>query len=378
MKLLQIMLFGSASLIGSTALGQSFNAGSDGSFGPISVAASQTLTIPLPPDGIIHATTVTLATNSTLRFTKNSKNTPVYLLATGNVQLSGIIDVGGGSTAQLISGAGGPGGFDGGEPGIAGAPGGDGIGPGGGQAGTPAGGGAYGTRALCANCGEVYGSQLMFPMLGGSGGGALSGGGGGGGAILVASNTRISCTVGNCVYAIGGSSANFGGGGGIGGGGSGGAIRLLAPRIDGTGSLSVGGGSASGGNGRIRIDLIDRSGFQLSLGSGPVTVGSFMQTFPGTAAPRLDFTSVAGTAIPDGSNSVLVTLPFNAPSAQTITLRARDFTGTVPVRVVLTPVSGPRIVVDDTIDMAGQATVTKVINVSVPQNVSIRVNAWSR
>lgn len=383
MRLLKVLLFVSAGLGATAALGQSFNSGSNGSFGPINVAASQTLVIPLPPDGIIHATTVTLGSNSVLRFTRNEKNTPVYLLATGDVEIAGTIDVSGGNPTSVAGGIGGPGGFDGGVPGIAGSPGGDGLGPGGGRAGagsgaTVAGGGSYGSRNSCTNCGEIYGSQLMFPMLGGSGGGARTdasnqGGGGGGGALLLASSTRVSCNRNFCIDASGGVGSGFLGGG------SGGAVRVVAPRIDGTGSVITSGGSSVAGSGRVRFDLIDRSGFgSVSFSSVAATVGAYMQTFPSTTIPRLDFTNVAGTDIPDGSDSVTLILPFDAPAAQTITLRARDFTGVVPVRVVLTPVSGSRIVVDDTIDMAGQTSATKVINVTVPQNVAMRVNAWTR
>jgi hypothetical protein len=91
-----------------------FDAGSDGSFGSLFVAAGTSLDVVLPPDGTIHATDITVEAGATLTFTKNANNTPVYLLSQGDVQIDGVIDVSGGDSAASVGGAGGPGGFDGG------------------------------------------------------------------------------------------------------------------------------------------------------------------------------------------------------------------------------------------------------------------------
>ena len=96
-----------------------FVSGSDGSNGALNVTANTVL--PLPADGILKYTTITVANGATLTFAKNALNTPVHLLATGDVQISGTIDVS--STApvdgngRLIGGTGGPGGYDGGASG---------------------------------------------------------------------------------------------------------------------------------------------------------------------------------------------------------------------------------------------------------------------
>ena len=159
---------------------QLFDFGSDGTFGAINVADGATLTVDLPPDGIIHATTVTVGTNGILKFNRNPLNTPVYLLATGNVLVRGSIDVSGngGTSNPPLGGRGGPGGFDGGMPGFGTVPPGAGHGPGAGlgqtatvQAGLAAYGSAPNPGYARPTNGLVYGSPLLIPMVGGSGGG---------------------------------------------------------------------------------------------------------------------------------------------------------------------------------------------------------------
>ena len=65
-----------------------FDSGNDGSFAPIELT-SGTVTIPLPADGIINATTVTIF--GTLSFEKNELNTPVFLLATGDIIIKSML-----------------------------------------------------------------------------------------------------------------------------------------------------------------------------------------------------------------------------------------------------------------------------------------------
>jgi hypothetical protein len=153
----------------------------------------------------------------------------------------------------------------------------------------------------------------------------------------------------------------------------------LSHFVGGTGFVNVlGGAGGVGGAGRIRVDLIDRTG--LTLGFSPVeslSVGSFMAVFPSTV-PRLDIVHVAGNDIPAGTPSPLVfTLPFNAPASQPITVRATGFRGTFPIAVVVTPDSGNRIVVETEID-AETAPAEATVNVDLPQNVVVRIHAWTR
>ena len=131
-------------LAGLSAAGWAYDSGStevDGSFTPV---VDTELT--MPADGVFNFTNVDIPTGVTVTFAKNAANTPVILLASGNVNIAGTISVAGGSAADVgsagdgnsgddgIPGIGGPGGFDGGQPGIPGdVLGSTGLGPGGGS-----------------------------------------------------------------------------------------------------------------------------------------------------------------------------------------------------------------------------------------------------
>jgi hypothetical protein len=278
----------------------SFNSGSTGSDGPFAPIVDTTLDLPI--DGVLNFTTVTIPTGITVTFNKNVANTPVTLLASGDVTIDGTIDVSGGNSTAVgaagdgnpgddgLYGIGGPGGFNGGRGGmptnIIGAA---GLGPGAGNqsrgvntAGTAAGTGCGGSGAgylsvgqssqsvaidgksnadsnsVCdsdndqALGGKAYGAETLLPLVGGSGGGgagagrafAGSGGGGGGGAILIASSGTV--TINGKIKANGGTSGSAAGSlaGGTGGGGSGGAVRIIATTIAGDGDITALGGSA--------------------------------------------------------------------------------------------------------------------------------------
>ncbi len=164
------------------AAGQSFSSGSTGADGPF--APTSNVTLPLPPSGVFHFTTISIPSTVTVRFTKNAANTPVVLLATGSVVINGLLEVNGAdATAYGRPGIGGPGGFHGGAgaDGLTSATGSYGLGPGGGGPGTGSttapGGGGYATPGGGSLGGPAYGSPAIRPILGGSGGG------GGGGAL---------------------------------------------------------------------------------------------------------------------------------------------------------------------------------------------------
>jgi hypothetical protein len=378
---------------------QTFDSGSNGSDGALVV--SQNTTLDLPPDGIFHFTTVTVQ-GGTLTFRRNVLNTPVHILATGNISITGSISVDGspGSNNPPVGGAGGPGGFDGGDPGIQGVPPGPGHGPGSGAGGdanvagtSDASAGAAAHAALptqtSASDGQVYGSPLIVPLAGGSGGGGgvgAQGGGpgvggsGGGGAVLLASSTRIDVSANGSVNARGGSNSFR-----HPGQGSGGAIRLVAPVVAGTGIIRVTGGTGGvnaangdqGGHGRIRVDTFDRT--NLSLQYQPlsaVSVGTFMAVFPPVTG-RLYIVQAAGQVIPVASGPVEILLPAGTSPNQTVTIRARDFTGVVPIEVALTPSSGERQVVQSQITMTTNPA-EATINVTLPVNTRTRVSAWTR
>lgn len=379
------------------AQGFSFDSGSDESYGPINIATSTTL--PVPENGIFNATTVDVAEGAVLDFTPNEFNTPVYILATGAVNVAGTISLNGGTGTNIIGGAGGPGGFAGGDPGSFGVEPGDGQGPGGGMGGTltnnadSAGSGSYankGTESSSTQKGEPYGSPLLIPLIGGSGAGGAEGspglgGSGGGGAVLIASEIEINIADTGLVRANGGITPSaFSRQGG-----SGGAVRLVAPKVSGSGDIQCASRYTSGqfssnpsqhaGAGRIRIDTIDRT--ELQLGFFPIgftSVGANMVVFP-TPLPRLDITEVAGeTVVLDEPNAVFVNLPFNADPNRTVTVRAQDFNKVVNIAVVLQPSSGSRIIYEDSIDNSATNPATKAVNVVFPTNTQTQVFVWTR
>ena len=376
---------------------QGFNSGSNGSYGALNISTSQT--VQLPPNGILHCTTVSIKSGGILTFSRNALNTPVYILATGDVTITGRIWVTGEDSSSGKAGRGGPGGFDGGPPGFAaaGIKAGPGRGPGGGQKGqwlsstdrTHAGSGSFKLAAAAGvGAGAVYGSHLLIPLIGGSGGGGGQGststsygGGGGGGAILIASNTKIVFTTngvnqifargGNPYYDLTASSVSSGAG-------SGGAVRLVAPVIQGSASVDVGGGFnsvTSGGNGRFRVDALDQSGFNsFDIDSR----GSMMVIFP-TPISKLSIASAAGTTISENATGqVTVLLPVGSDPNQTIQVRARDFGGVVPIRVRLVPESGDATTFDATIDNTVNNPATTNVPVTLPINTGVRIEVFTR
>ena len=250
--------------------------GSDGAFNPgpgttvIDLAA-------VAPDGVFNFTTIDIPVGTTVRFSNNAANTPVFFGATGAVNIAGTIDV------SASGRAGGPGGGSGGlrgindsridgDPGTGVIP---GTGGGGGigattfsELGRAGGGGGNATPGLTAtsrtgsppapggNIGAVT-DPLIAGGAGGGGGGRgrffgvdLTGGdgGGAGGAIQISTpgTMDISGTI-NTIGAHGGVAfANVFSFGGPGGGGSGGTIQLDADVLTLTDSAVI---RATGGAG---------------------------------------------------------------------------------------------------------------------------------
>jgi hypothetical protein len=290
--------------------------GADGAFNP---TASQS--IQLPPDGIFNYTGVNIPAGVVITYIKNAANTPVTILATGDVTIAGTINVSATQPANISDpGIGGPGGYDGGhggQPGgtlstwVAGYNGANvgtaGIGPGGaspGQVTIPdrtwhsypesaaGGGGAYGVTPVglgsnsCPTVpGVAYGNSALIPLVGGSGGGggaggptmSGSGGGGGGGAILIASSGTINVT--GSILANGGTPispiAMGYGRGASGGGGSGGAIRLIATTVSGNGTISAVGGVPATEQSQINISSTPGTYYVIcDSSSGGLAIGS--------------------------------------------------------------------------------------------------------
>src|SRR5712692_3598038 len=84
---------------------RAFDSGSTGTDGAFSPTVNTT--VPLPPSGIFNFTTVNIPSGVTVTFLKNTTNTPVVILASGNVTIAGSIVLTG--TAGTDSGAAGDG-----------------------------------------------------------------------------------------------------------------------------------------------------------------------------------------------------------------------------------------------------------------------------
>lgn len=366
-----------------TASAQGFNSGSTGAYGPLNITTNTTLA--LPPDGVFHCTTLTIANGATLRFTPNERNTPVRLLATGDVIIAGTIDVSASNGSALQGGVGGPGGFAGGNPGRLNLPPSSGAGPGGGPTNIDLSirHGVFASRPdnAPADFAQPYGNTLLIPLIGGSGGGGSpgSGGGGGGGAILIASSTLIHVQNTGRILA-GGATEGFPALRSV---GSGGAIRLVARRVVGattgpfTAILDVRDGRGGDSWGRIRIDSETRP--EGIFGFSPVSaasIGSFMTLEP-SPLPRLDLIRAAGQDIAADSGPVYLELPFGSPAGQTIEVRARDFKGVVPVRVRLLPEAGAAVEYALELDNRTVNPAQGSVTVNVPPNVRTAVEVWT-
>lgn len=348
-----VVLFGWVTAVNA----QTFSSGSNGSLGAFAPGAS--ITVALPTDGILNYTTVTIPAGVIVTLTPNAANTPVTMLATGDVTIAGALRVDGtsgvtgsptisGTPALNAVGRGGPGGFNGGlggTRGLANTLGSAGLGPGGGAPTTGPNGGTYGAPSTVVS---------LLPLFGGSGGGGAnadttfsgSSGGGGGGAIVLASTTKI--TVLGTLTANGGNAAppsGFCGDRGYTGVGSGGAIRLVAPEIVNTGTIQAKIGAdgncgtstptgPAGGAGRIRLEALLFGTVattdplaSLSTTLGPITPSSIpaLMNFP-----TLAFTSVGGVAPPPTPTGSFTTADVTLPG-----------TTANPVSVILTATNTP-------------------------------------
>ena len=295
------------------------------------------------PSGTWNFTTISVPSNVYLRFLKNTGNTAVTWLASGNVQIDGQISLDGtassGNNSPGNQGKGGPGGFDGGLGGTrfsasssyAGTP---GQGPGGGAPGTTS--GSYG-----ANATSTYGNAYLQPLVGGSGGGGGASndnsdggnGGGGGGAMLIASSKDI--TVTGSIHADGGGQTY--GGASYGGTGSRGAIRLVADRVSGAGTVRAD---------RTRIEGYFRTLLQNGSITGSVsnTTSTPIATSAGGSQPTLAVTSVAGQPVaqPPSGSPASPDVIFSSAGTITIVITATNIPDGTPVTCRVT--SGAQVI----------------------------------
>jgi hypothetical protein len=388
---------------------QTFVSGSTGADGPLAPSAS--VTIPLPPSGIFNYTTVDIPSNVTVTFARNEANTPVTILASGDVNIAGAIVVSGTAAVAGVAGRGGPGGFDGGMGGTGfgsspnGTP---GLGPGGGQGGVAdngtapgsASGGGFGTQGTANGAavpgGQTYGVHTNFPLIGGSGGGGGAGGptssgpagGGGGGAILIASSGTITMNVSfvqRGIYAQGGSGVLKGVGlaqNVASGCGSGGAIRLMANSIVTNGAqLDVrsicGAGTILGGFGRVRLETFQLTGNFSVLGGAPFSQALPQKVLPDSASPSVRIVSIGGVSVPPTPQATYFNVPDvtvnpNAANPITVALQANNVPlGTALAVGVITEGVAARATFNSTPLAGTLAASTATASVTLPPGTSI-------
>lgn len=376
-----------------------YDSGSTGADGAFNPTTSQSLQ--LPPDGVLNFTTVNIPTGVTITFVKNAANTPVTMLASGDVTVAGTINVSGsGSSAVNVSGSGasGPGGFNGGR---GGAPAGvmanwvvGSAGPNVGQAGIGPGGGAPGV-VRSTSCWYGAGYWDLAVGGGGAGGAMLPGsGGGGGGAILIAASGTLNVT--GSILANGGAPISPGaveGRGSYGGGGSGGAIRLIASTVSGNGTISAVGGSSSaeyysstsygayattpghtngaqhGGAGRIRIEY---ETLLRNTPTNPAWLGGAPSLISVPGYPTLAIDSVGGLPVPaQPSGSGDVSLPANFTNPVTVTFVTTGVTVGSSIKLTVMPVRGTAFSATSAPTTGTTSSATSSVSVTLPpgQNV---------
>jgi hypothetical protein len=350
--------------------------GSDGRDGDL-VVPSEGLTLSMAdrPDGVFRFKSVSI--RGDLRFTPNTHNSPVILLVMGDFEIKagGILEISGANgTFDGEPGFAGPGGFSGGRMGSSPR---NGSGPGGGQShpDTSGGGGSHATAGKAEpnpplRIAPAYGNELVTLLIGGSGGGGSmwGSGGGGGGALLIVSQGEV--RLNGPIRANGG---NGGTGGGVwakgGGGGAGGAVRIVAPRIVGTGPIETSGDQwfgNRGGDGWIRLDAIDNSftgsfrGTKVSTGFNPVfflgpvgTLGLAIESING-APPAPGINVIPGTSgqpslvsvrcvgIPLGTPVTVEALPRSGPPVAAVGVNTTGTTAssTAQIAIQLPPGNG--------------------------------------
>ena len=93
--------------LGATASAEAatFTSGSTGADGALAPTANTTLTV--PASGVFNFTTVTIPASITVTFKKNAANTPVVILAMGDVTIAGVVRVNGADGAGQAPGEGG-------------------------------------------------------------------------------------------------------------------------------------------------------------------------------------------------------------------------------------------------------------------------------
>jgi hypothetical protein len=280
-----MLLFSFFLLMSFSAEAQSFSSGSTGADGALDLAtlSCTSCTIQLPESGVFNYTTVNIPAGKTLFFMQNSRNTPVYILAQGNVTVAGAIWIAGSEHVP------GPGGFFGGQVAQTG------FGPGGGAP---------------SNHGSWVGPLSLVPIVGGSGGGGSpsSKGGGGGGAIVIASSTSILITSNATIFAQSGTMGTVG---------SGGAIRLVANSLNVGGILLACTGSNTQPCGVIRLEAPLGSLTFTGTTNPAAVLSTINPVVVSSTPPMLTISSVGGFPVPSYAGQRFDTVDVLLPNQLT-------------------------------------------------------------
>jgi hypothetical protein len=350
-----------------------FSSGSNGSDGALEITTPgktifdpKALGIDNDSDNVFHFTTINIAASCTLRLGADVMGPrPVYFLASGNVTISGVIDLNGehghaynAAHKASIAGAGGYSGGIGYQSGMIAAtpgegPGGGGIGTGSSYSNCSYGAGAgykvEGTVYACSGypccpiAGKMYGNKYLLPLLGGSGGGGGtigmgSGGGAGGGALCIASSGTV--VLNGRINAKGGNGGTTYSGYYGGGGGSGGAVRIVANIASGTGIIDVygGGGTGSGSTGYIRVEAYQNSLSTSNMLPSGIFATPGLPLFPAPGSlPGVKIVTINGVTVPANPNGsyTVPDVTINKGDTSTIIINARLIPTGTPVTLTL-------------------------------------------
>ncbi|MEQ8819938.1 MAG: hypothetical protein RLY93_06805 [Sumerlaeia bacterium] len=359
-----------------------FDSGSDGSDGELTVASGETFILNMDnkPDGIYNFSSVTIDANSVLQVEANENNTPLVILVQDDFVLNGRIAMEGKDAIREMPGQGGPGGWAGGAAGRAAGsifPAGAGLGPGGGTARTEE------TEVGSAGGRNTYMKPSLVPQIGGSGGGGGTAptedggaGGGGGGALTIAVSGTYSQGGNAVIDASGGRGGDSSGTTNFSGGpGSGGSVRIIASRIQASGTIDVSGNSQGsfGPTNTTRSDdgIIRLETFNLSSNFGNPS-GRVYNSLPGlvfadgTGLGTLRISKVGGVDVPAdaGANpdSPDVVIPSGISNPVEIEVTAENVTPGQSATIRLNYAGeGGRIIEADTAPLAGSNALSTAV-----------------
>lgn len=194
--------------------------------------------------------------------------------------------------------------------------------------------------------------------------------------MLIASSTSITIAAGGAIRADGGNQgdATFGHRPGC---GSGGAIRLMAPDIQGTGSISVLGGPGcfpgfAGSSGRIRIEAFQHL-YSFSVSGGPAIISTPFDTFvTSTGNSTIRVTTVAGVAVnplPTGTFEP-PDVVFNNGAQVPVVIEAHNVPTSAPVKLQIFSENGADLTVNAPALTGDLASSTTTVSVQFPPGFS--------